>query len=215
MKVQRATNLKGISASASLPYTSKIIKAGALLADSKTLLAHWDVATSAKENIERLRRENVFGKASRSRVEDILAIFRQRFLTDESVTRALVVLVREKFAAASLERILYYHATRADRLLHDVVTEVLVPLGEGYHRHRRAGVATAFEAVGGGREDQRPVVGADHRACRTRASFDSPRLPGFSRGYQEAHRPGVPAGRSVRLLDVLPQATPTVWSEVG
>jgi hypothetical protein len=82
MKAQKATNLKGISASASPPYTSKIIKAGALLADTKTLLAHWDVATSAKENIERLRRENVFGKASRSRVEDILAIFRQRFLMD-------------------------------------------------------------------------------------------------------------------------------------
>src|SRR5262249_18393074 len=57
-----------------------------------------------------------------------LAIFRQRFLTEESVTRALVVLVREKFPAASLDRILYYFAARADRLLHDVVIEVLVPL---------------------------------------------------------------------------------------
>jgi hypothetical protein len=128
MKVQKATKLKGISASASPPYTSKIIKAGALLADTKTLLAHWDVATSAQKNIERLRRENVFGKSSRSRVEDILAIFRQRFLTEESVTRALVVLVREKLAAESLDRILYYYATRADRLLHDVVIEVLIPL---------------------------------------------------------------------------------------
>jgi hypothetical protein len=31
-------------------------------------------------NLERLRRENVLGKASRSRVEDVLAIFRQRYL---------------------------------------------------------------------------------------------------------------------------------------
>jgi hypothetical protein len=110
------------------PYTSKIIKAGALLADTKTLLAHWDVTSSVHENVERLRRENVFGKASRSRVEDILAIFRQRFLTDVTVTNALVVLVRQQFSAAALDRILYYYATRADRLLHDVVTEVLVPL---------------------------------------------------------------------------------------
>jgi hypothetical protein len=109
-------------------YSSKIIKAGALLADSKTLLAHWDVSASVPQNIERVRRENLFGKASRSRVEDILAIFRQRFLTEESVTRALVVLVRERFPATSLERILYYYATRADKLLNDVVTEVLVPL---------------------------------------------------------------------------------------
>jgi hypothetical protein len=126
MSAQKATKAKG--GAAPPPYTSKIIKAGALLADTKTLLAHWDVATSAKENIERLRRENVFGKASRSRVEDILAIFRQRFLIDESVTRALVVLVRKRFPPASLDRILYYFAARADRLLHDVVVEVLLPL---------------------------------------------------------------------------------------
>jgi hypothetical protein len=128
MPVYLATKAKQASRSAAPPYASKIIKAGALLADTKTLLAHWDVAASVHENVERLRQENVFGKVSRSRVEDILAILRQRFLTDESLTRALVVLVRERFPAASLDRILYYFAARADRLLHDVVTKVLAPL---------------------------------------------------------------------------------------
>ncbi len=109
-------------------YSSKIIKAGALLADTKTLLAHWDLAASAKENMERVQRDNLFGKASRSRVRDVLAIFRQRFLGEEAVTRALVVLVRGKFPAASLDRILYFHAARSDRLLHDVVAEFLMPL---------------------------------------------------------------------------------------
>ena len=61
-------------------YRTKIIKAGALLADTKTLLAHWDETCSVSENLDRFRRENIFGKASRSRVEDILAIFRQRYL---------------------------------------------------------------------------------------------------------------------------------------
>ena len=55
-------------------YTSKIIEAGALIGDTKTLLSHWDVSVSAAENIDRVQRENVFGKASRSRVEDIPAI---------------------------------------------------------------------------------------------------------------------------------------------
>jgi hypothetical protein len=122
------TERKPKGTSAPLLYSSKIIKAGALLADTKTLLAHWDMAASVHENIERLRRENVFGKASRSRVEDVLAIFRQRFLGEPSVTSALVVLVRERFPSASLDRILYYFAARADRLLHDVVMEVLLPL---------------------------------------------------------------------------------------
>ncbi len=78
-------------------YTSKIIKAGALLADTKTLLSHWDVTTSVQKNMERMRRENIFGKASRSRVEDVLAIFRQRYLTEKSVMKALVELVNHRF----------------------------------------------------------------------------------------------------------------------
>jgi hypothetical protein len=58
-------------------YSAKIIKAGALLADTKTLLAHWDTAVPERVNLVRLRRENVFAKASRSRVKDVLAIFRR------------------------------------------------------------------------------------------------------------------------------------------
>jgi len=72
----------------------------------------------------------MFGKASRSRVDDILVIFRQRYLGEESVTNALISLVRGKFPAAALERILYFHSARADQLLHDAVTEVLVPMHE-------------------------------------------------------------------------------------
>ena len=109
-------------------YTSKIIKAGALLADTKTLLSHWNVGVSVQENVNRLRRENVFGKASRSRVEDVLAIFRQRYLTETPVTKALVGLVQHRFPAVSLDRILYFHTVRADRLLWDVVTALLLPL---------------------------------------------------------------------------------------
>lgn len=109
-------------------YSSKIIKAGALLADTKTLLAHWDVSASVQENIDRIRRENLFGKASRSRVEDMLAIFRQRFLSESCVTKALIELVQKRLPAVALDRILYFHAARADLLLHDTVTEILIPL---------------------------------------------------------------------------------------
>jgi len=111
----------------SIPYSSKIIKAGALVGDTKTLLSHWDLNASVEQNIIRVRRENVFGKTSRSRVEDILAIFRQRYLTEESVTRALITIVGGKFPAPALQSLFYFHSARADRLLHDAVTEILVP----------------------------------------------------------------------------------------
>jgi hypothetical protein len=110
------------------PYSSKIIKAGALIGDTKTLLSHWDLDASVDDNINRVQRDNVFGKASRSRVVDILAIFRQRFLTEESVTKALVALVRGKFPTAALDRLLYFHSAHADQLLHDAVIEILVPM---------------------------------------------------------------------------------------
>jgi hypothetical protein len=109
------------------PYSSKIIKAGALLSDAKTLLSHWDTTCSVPENLARIRLQNVFGKASRSRVEDILAVFRQRYLTDEEVVKALVALVRDRLPAIALDRILFFHAAKADSLLLDVVIEWLAP----------------------------------------------------------------------------------------
>src|SRR4051812_42057280 len=91
--VSRKKPSREVRAQSPVPYSSKIIKAGALIGDTKTLLSHWDVNASVAENINKVQRENVFGKASRSRIDDILAIFRQRYLSEESVTRALVVLV--------------------------------------------------------------------------------------------------------------------------
>ncbi len=109
-------------------YASKIIKAGALLADTKTLLGEWDAARSINENLDRFRRENLFGKNSRSRVEDILAIFKQRYLGDAELLQALLVLGRANMPAQSFDRILYLLALHNDPLLHDAVAELLVPL---------------------------------------------------------------------------------------
>lgn len=121
---------KAVRASATkvgAPYSSKIIKAGALLSDTKTLLSQWDTSCSVAENLARLRLQNAFGKASRSRVEDILAVFRQRYLGEAEVIKALVKLVRDRLPAAALDRILFFHAAEADTLLSDVVTEWLAP----------------------------------------------------------------------------------------
>jgi hypothetical protein len=123
---------KATTRTASAAYTTKIIKAGALLSDTKALLGRWDTSLSVRENLDRFRYENLLGKSSRSRIEDILKIFRQRYLDEQSVTRALVKLVRNGFPASSLDRILYFHAARADCLLRDLVTEAL-------SREKRAG----------------------------------------------------------------------------
>src|SRR5262249_41356385 len=80
---------------------------------------HWDEGQSVQENLQRFRRENLFGKASRSRVEDILAIFRQRFCEDETLASPLRKLAHAPTPSVVLDRVLYFHAPRSDRLLYD------------------------------------------------------------------------------------------------
>jgi len=108
-------------------YTSRIIKASALLPDTKLLLSNWNINQDVKANLLRVRQANIFGKASRSRIEDILRIFQHRYLSDPPLLRALVILVQQNFRDEGLDRILYFQTLRADRLLLDVVTQVLAP----------------------------------------------------------------------------------------
>ena len=108
-------------------YTSKIIKAGALLPDTKTLLSRWDETRSVAENLKCATEENIFGKNSRSWVKQFLYAFRQRYLSDELTGKALVALVKSNFPQPALDRTLYFHTALSDRFLHDVVTEVLLP----------------------------------------------------------------------------------------
>jgi len=96
-----------------------------LLSDTKLLLEQWEAGDSVEGNLARFRQENLFGKGSRSRVNDVLAVFRQRYLHDPDLLAALVVLAHGGRRSESLNRILYFQATQSDRLLHDVVTELL------------------------------------------------------------------------------------------
>lgn len=115
-------------------YSSKIIKAGGLLADTKTLLVFWDENKSAEDNFQEARRANIFGKASRSRVEDILAIFRQRYCPNNGSDLALRRLARSALSAEIIDRVLYYYAALADPLIYDFVAEYLYSLHQrGHH----------------------------------------------------------------------------------
>jgi hypothetical protein len=122
-------------------YTSRIIKASALIADTKVLLSEWDLGQSVAENLDRARRQNIFGKASRSRIEDILIIFRQRYFDDAEVGTALVTLVQEGAPAGWLDPLLYFFAAQNDRTLRDLVVEVIYP------RHRAGYLDLPTEVV--------------------------------------------------------------------
>jgi len=111
-------------------YTSRIIKASALIADTNVLLAEWDLTQSVVENLDRARRENIFGKASRKRVQDILKIFRQRYFDDTDVGTALVTLTQNGAPTQWMDPLLYFFSAQNDRTLRDIVVDLL------YERHR-------------------------------------------------------------------------------
>lgn len=106
-------------------YTSKILKASALLDDTKLFFSYWDERLTTQENLSKIRELNIFGKASRSRIEDILLIFQQRYLTDSDTTAALSFLVKSNIPNESLYPILLFYSAKADPLLHDTVTKIL------------------------------------------------------------------------------------------
>jgi hypothetical protein len=108
-------------------YSSRIIKASALLADTHLLLDVWDLAQPVSVNLERAQRENIFGKASRRRVNDILTIFRQRYFDDPDVGGALVTLAQGGAPANWLDPMLYFFAAQNDRTLRDMVVQVIYP----------------------------------------------------------------------------------------
>ena len=106
-------------------YTSKILKTTAQLDDTKTLLAYWDEEIGIKDNFAKIRDQNILGKSSRSRIEDELRIFRQRYFFDPEVSSALSYFVKNNVPNEMLHPILFYFSAKADTLLYDTTTDIL------------------------------------------------------------------------------------------
>jgi len=122
-----------------MEITTRIIKGGALLEDSRRFVDEWDLHRGPEENLEMFRSRNVLGKRSRSRAEDALAILRQRFIQPgPEVIRTLKALtvLPDAFRVAC-----YYEAARNDDLLAYTAGEVL------YASRQRGWVRVAVEDV--------------------------------------------------------------------
>ncbi len=109
-------------------YTAKIIKAPALLHDTKVFLSHWDEGLTADENIQKAITDNIFGRPARSYVKQFLSAFKERYVFGDERDRALRKLVRHSKDNAVTDRILYYHTAHADRLMYDFVAHHLFEL---------------------------------------------------------------------------------------
>lgn len=106
-----------------MPVTSRIIKGGAMLDDTRRLVESWDDSRTPDENLEAFRAENLLAKSSRKRAEDTLQILRQRFVDPgPHLVPTIRVLVRN---ARAFREACYYEAARNDELLAYVAEEIL------------------------------------------------------------------------------------------
>lgn len=113
---------------ARLLYSTRINHVGALLPDTLTMLAHWNLDLDSAANLAQMQAENVFAKTSRTRIPEMLKAFRERYLEDPEIIAALVTLVQEGAPETVLRPILFYLAAQSDPLLRDVTTEFLAAL---------------------------------------------------------------------------------------
>jgi hypothetical protein len=99
-----------------VPLTSNIQKGGALLDDCRRVVEAWDNDTAPEKNLARIADENLLGKASRARTDDVLLrIVRPRLVAPgRQVIPAMKGLLTEPQAFAEA---CYYETARDDPLL--------------------------------------------------------------------------------------------------
>jgi hypothetical protein len=97
-------------------YTSRILKAGAALDDTRRIVEFWDIQATVEENLQRIADENPLGKKSRARLGDLIGrAIAPRFIDPgPHVIPALKGLLSEHRAFTEA---CYFETARADSLL--------------------------------------------------------------------------------------------------
>lgn len=114
-------------------YTTQVVNGGALLAETRLLLSLWDQSLDIDENLCMVQMNNVLGKASRNRVERIIAAFQRRYASDPDLLNGLIVLSKAGVSQDILDRLLCFCTLQDDPLLMDVAVHVLAPAYDAGH----------------------------------------------------------------------------------
>ena len=119
------------------PYTTRLQKGGALVADMRRILVEWDGTSGCAE---RIIRANVLSSPSRYRALDVVTrTFVPRFVhsVPPNLWRPVQLFEQARWSQAALLPIHYYAAAAAEPLLWDFVVEILAEKhGIGHHEVR-------------------------------------------------------------------------------
>lgn len=99
-------------------YTTRLLKGGAALEDTRRVVEEWDLDLDATSNLARLSEQNPLGKTSRSRLDDLLYwVIQRRFVEPgPHVMGSLKELLSDHRA---FREACYYESARADELIAD------------------------------------------------------------------------------------------------
>jgi len=99
---------------------------GSMIDETYAVLAAWDFASSKRENLDRLRRENFVGARTSTWLRDVAKVLNRRF-DPNARDRALVHLAQNGCPIEEWKPILLWHMTRDEFLLRDFLINWLFP----------------------------------------------------------------------------------------
>lgn len=102
---------------------------GAMIEETYAVFAGWDFARPKRENLDRLRAENLIGAGSATWLRDVAKVLNRRFDPDGR-DRPLVSLARGGCALDEWKPLLLWHITRDEFLLRDFLQHWLYPAFE-------------------------------------------------------------------------------------
>jgi hypothetical protein len=121
---------------------------GAMIAETYAVFAAWDFASSKKENLDRLRRQNFIGASTATWLRDVAKVLNRRF-DPNARDRALVLLAKNGCPIEEWKPILLWHMTRDEFLLRDFLINWLFPTFiSGTYRVRTEDVHDHLLSVG-------------------------------------------------------------------
>lgn len=111
-------------------YSTQVIKGGALIAETFTLIQRWDPRNSPDDNLDHLLSTRALGKPTLKREKDTLEVLRRRYVDPDDGERVrLLKLAHENgMGREPLLNILLYYAMRADPLVHHFCADYLYPI---------------------------------------------------------------------------------------
>jgi Putative inner membrane protein (DUF1819) len=99
---------------------------GAMIDETYTVFGAWDFALSKRENLDRLRRENLIGASTTTWLRDVAKVLNRRF-NPNGRDRPLVLLAKRGCPVDEWKPLLLWHITRDEFLLRDFLLNWLFP----------------------------------------------------------------------------------------